>query len=226
MRLLKMALLIALFVLAACAPEDLDITPTATFTNTPPPTSTPQPRPTADPAATPSTEDDTEETAEASSDEATETTDGGLLDQLVAAVPEQLNAGAIQWNRSTDDVTSEEIVYQDVEGGRTAKMYFSERGGGASELTFGVFETPEAAQAYYDVIRGRLRTLENAQTRDTFPQPNAFGGGTYGSDAIFAQDNLFIRISVPRFSSTAGDPLVPYSRAVFQIVDGVTGTSS
>jgi hypothetical protein len=223
MRLWKIALLIALFVLAACAPEDLDITPTVTPTNTPQPTSTPQPRPTADPAATPSTEDGTEVTAEAAS---VETTDGGLLDQLVAAVPDQLNAGAIQWRRSTDEVSGEELVYQDIEGGRTAKMFFSERGGGASELTFGVFDTPEAAQAYYDVIRGRLRTLENAQTRDTFPLPNAFGGGTYGSDAIFVQDNLFIRISVPRFSSTAGDPLVPYSRAVFQLVDGVTGTSS
>jgi hypothetical protein len=220
MRLLKMALLIALVVLAACAPEDLDITPTATFTNTPPPTSTPLPRPTPNPEATAAVEGESEATAEA-----TQTADGGLLDQLVAAVPDQLNAGAIQWRRSTEDVTSEEIVYQDVEGGRTAKLFFSERGGGASELTFGVFDTPEAAQAYYDLIRGRLRTLENAQTRDNFPQPNAFGGGTYGSDAIFVQDNLFIRISVPRFSSTAGDPLVPYSRAVFQIVDGVTGAS-
>ena len=72
---------------------------------------------------------------------------------------------------------------------------------------------------------GRLRTLENAQTRDNFPQPNAFGGGTYGSDAVFAQDNLFIRISVPRFSSTAGDPLVPFSRTVFEIVNEVTGAS-
>jgi hypothetical protein len=137
-----------------------------------------------------------------------------------------VNAGAIQWGRTADEVSGERIVYQDVDGGQTARLFFAERGGGASELTFGVFESAEAAQAYYDTIRDRLRTLENAQTRDNFPQPNAFGGGTYGSDAIFVQDNIFIRISVPRFSSTAGDPLVPYARAVFQILDGVMGTGA
>jgi hypothetical protein len=221
MRLLKIALLIALFALAACAPDNLDITPTVTPTNTPLPTATREPTPTVDPEATPAVEGEAEATAEASA----QTGNGSLLDLLVAAVPAQLNAGAIQWNRSADEVTGEELVYQDVDGGRTARIFFDERGGGAAELTFGVFDSPEAATAYYETVRGRLRTLENAQTRDNFPQPNAFGGGTYGSDAVFAQDNLFIRISVPRFSSTAGDPLVPFSRTVFEIVNEVTGAS-
>lgn len=220
MRLLKITLLMVLLVLAACAPEDLDMTPTATPTFTPPPTSTPRPTATTDPNATAS--DTSEATVEA------EATDegGGLLEQIIAAVPDRVNAGSIQWGRTADEVSGARIVYQDVDGGQTARLYFAERGGGAAELTFGVFETPEAAQAYYDLIRGRLRTLENSQTRDNFPQPNAFGGGTYGADAIFVGDTLFIRISVPRFSSTAGDPLVPYARAVFQIVDGVTGAGA
>lgn len=231
MRLLKITLLTLLLILAACAPEDLDMTPTATPTFTPPPTSTPRPTPTTDPNEEASEEETSgsgEGTAEAEAQAADSggTTDGGLLEQLIAAVPDRVNAGSIQWGRTADEITTERIIYQDVEGGQTARLFFAERGGGASELTFGVFDSPEAAQAYYEVILGRLRTLENSQTRDNFPQPNAFGGGTYGSDAIFVRDNVFIRISVPRFSSTAGDPLVPYARAVFQIVDGVTGASS
>ena len=226
MRLLKITLLTVLLVLASCAPEDLDITPTVTPTSTPPPTSTPRPTATADPNAAASDDGEATEEAEAQTVDSGEEAGGGLLEQLIAAVPDRVNAGAIQWGRTADEVSGERIVYQEVDGGQTARLYFAERGGGASELTLGVFESPEAAQAYYDEIHDRLRTLENAQTRDNFPQPNAFGGGTYGSDAIFVRDNLFIRISVPRFSSTAGDPLVPYARAVFQIVDGVTGATA
>ena len=101
----------------------------------------------------------------------------------------------------------------------------SEPGGSEAELTFGVFETPEAAQAFYDEVLGRVRSLENAETRDIFPTPNAFGGGTYGSDAIFVQNNLYVRISIPQFSSTAGEPLSPLARSVFTIVNGVLGES-
>jgi hypothetical protein len=216
-------LLTLLLLLAACAPEDLDMTPTVTPTFTPPPTSTPRPTATTNPDEEAS--ESAEATAEAETAEGGESS-GGLLEQIIAAVPDRVNAGAIQWGRTADEISNERIIYQDVDGGQTARLFFAERGGGASELTFGVFESPEAAQAYYDLIHGRLRTLENSQTRDNFPQPNAFGGGTYGSDAIFVRDNLFIRISVPRFSSTAGDPLVPYARAVFQLVDAVTGTST
>jgi hypothetical protein len=60
--------------------------------------------------------------------------------------------------------------------------------------------------------------LENAQERDNFPLPNAFGGGTYGSDAIFVVDTIFLRVSVPRFSGTMGDPLVPYARTLFTLL--------
>lgn len=211
MRVLKLTLLIALLVAAAaCAPENLDITPSPTVTNTPEPTSTP--RPTNTPDASGQTAEVTE-VAVVSESEA-------FLNQLVAAVPAQLSGGALQWNR-----TREEVRYSDVDGGITATIAFDEPGGSEAELTFGVFETPEAAQAYYDEVRGRLRTLENAETRDQFPTPNAFGGGTYGSDAIFVLDTLYIRISIPQFSSTAGEPLSPFSRSVFTIVDGVIGAS-
>jgi len=209
MRFLKYALLIALIVAAAaCAPEDLDITPSPTATNTPEPTETPRPTNTPDPAAQSA---ETEDAANADSE--------SLLDQLVAAVPAQMSGGALLWRR-----TREEVVYEEVEGGEIAIVAMSEPGGSEADLTFGVFETPEAAQAYYDEVLGRVRSLENAQTRENFPQPNAFGGGTYGSDAIFVQDNLYVRISIPQFSSTAGEPLSPLARSVFQIVNGVLGT--
>ncbi|MDZ4767391.1 MAG: hypothetical protein SGI73_22860 [Chloroflexota bacterium] len=197
--------------LAACAPENLDITPTPTATNTPIPTPTRAPTNTPDPNAVAGAEV-TEAAAVVADSRAT-------LDLIIAAAPARINAGAIQWNRSR---TPTDIQEQD--DGTTAKLEYTEAGGGLSELTFGVFETPEGAQAYYDRIRA-LRTLERADVRDDFPLPNAWGRGTYGSEAIFLQDLIFVRISVPRFSSTTGDPLLPYARQIFgTILPAALGT--
>ncbi len=192
--------------LAACAPENLDITPSPTPTLTPEPTNTRLPQDTSAAAAP------TDAPAEASGNRVT-------LDAFVASIPASINAGQTTWNKTKDEVTSEETVYQDQEGGLTAKLFYDERGGGYSELTFGLFDTPEAALAFYEVVAERTRTLENAETRDQFATPNLFGGGTYGSDAIFVQGSLYIRISVPRFSSTLGDPLSPYARALFRLFE-------
>jgi len=201
---LKVIVFTALMVLAACAPEDLDITPSVT------PSPEPTAAPTLEPGATPAPEVTAETVVSQSR---------VLLDEIVAAVPATINAGVITWQKTSDPVT-----YRDEEGGSTARIPFSERGGGAAELTFGVFDSPEAAMTFYEVIRGRLRTLERAEERENFPVPNAFGGGTYGSDAIWAQDTIFVRVSVPRFSSTAGDPLNPLGRQVIQILGGVLGS--
>ncbi|MDX2159702.1 MAG: hypothetical protein SF162_00115 [bacterium] len=249
------ALAAGLLLLTACAPENLDITPTATATDTPIPTATrdatataaarqendatrtaaggtmvamvstavvetlaaggsdavPQATPTeAAPAAT-----------EAAAIVAIPTEPQALLDYLLAGVPGRVNAGAIQWNRSSDPIT-----YQAVDGGVTGRISFNEAGGGYSEVTLGVFESPDAALTYWETVRGNLRTLENAEQRDNFPLPNAFGGGTYGSDAIFAREGLFLRVSVPRFSSTTGNPLIGYSRELFRIFDGLLGITT
>lgn len=141
--------------------------------------------------------------------------DRQLLEHILSSVPGNINAGTVSWRRDTSVDTN----YVNREGGVTARISFTEAGGGLMELTFGVFGAAEDASAYYDSVRGNLRTLERAEQRDVFPTPNAFGGGTYGWDAIFVRENVFIRVSVPRVSSTAGDPLNPMGRQVFTILD-------
>jgi hypothetical protein len=148
--------------------------------------------------------------------------DRTLLDHILASLPGTVNAGVISWRRDQ----SVELMFVERDGGTTARISFNEPGGGLMELTFGVFSTPDLARTYYDTVRGQLRTLERAEERDIFPTPNAFGGGTYGSDAIFARDNIFIRISIPRFSSTAGDPLNPAARQVFAVLDDALASYS
>jgi hypothetical protein len=188
----------AALILSAClAPEDLDYTPTA------PPTEI---APTSAPNAG-ANGGGGEATPPAVSETRTQ------LEAILASLPGTINAGLVQWRRTADAPQ-----FIDRTGGVTGRIAFSEGGGGLSELTFGVFETADAAQDYYNEVRGQLRTLENAQERDNFPLPNAFGGGTYGSDAIFVVDTIFMRVSVPRFSGTTGDPLVPYARALFNLL--------
>ena len=75
-------------------------------------------------------------------------------------------------------------------------------------------------------MKERTRTLENAEERENRPKPNWFGSGTYGSDAIFLQQDIYIRISVPQFSSTLGEPLAPYSRALLELLKDALPASS
>ena len=189
MRSIKTMLLVmlVLVLVTACAPDDLDITPSPTVapTSTPAPTREPG---AAEPTAVP------EVVAEASPNRI-------LVDALIAALPASIPGGNATWNKSENDL-GEAIVYQDQEGGVTAKVFYNEPGGSLSEITLGVFDTADAALAFFNVVKERTRTLENAETRDNFPTPNFFGEGTYGSDAIFVQGNIYIRISVPQFSST------------------------
>jgi len=219
-KILLVTALLALM-LAACAPEDLDITPSPTATLTPTPRPTDIPTPTPDPNAS------EEEVAQAAADaqDAADEADAeaaaiaadspqGQLDVIIAAVPNAINAGQVTWSRN-GDVTP----LQGVDGGVAARLPFNERGGSIAELTIGIFDTPELAMAYWQATRDRLRTLERAEIRDNFPLPNAFGGGTYGSDAIFVIGNVFLRVSVPQFSSTLGDPLGPLSRQALNILE-------
>ena len=202
MRMRKLGLIcIAAFVLAACAPDNLDITPTVTPSSTPPPTATRAPTATPNPDATP-------EAAAQTAGDPQSTVEG-----LIAQLPGQIQT-AFTWRKASGDAD-----INAVDGGITGLIGYSEPGGGQAEITVGVFDTAEAAIAFYEGVLGRVRTLENAETRDNFPQPNAFGGGTYGSDAIFQIDTLYVRVSVPQVSSVAAggrteNPTVALARQV------------
>ena len=91
----------------------------------------------------------------------------------------------------------------------------------------GVTGLLQGSEVKKNVFSGKAMAHVNIETEKKVltTTPNAFGGGTYGSDAIFVRDNVFIRVSVPRFSSTAGDPLNPMARPVFAILDDVLASS-
>lgn len=207
-RLRYILMLLALLALVtACAPDDLDITPTATATLTPTPT----------PTATPTPEGATapeEEELELSEMET-------LLDAIIAGMPNQLAAGAVVWRRDFTKGTDGIEIPRNVQNGIAKRIFYNEQVGGQSNITFGVFESTEDAFAHYEFIRGIRSVLQTGREDDTFPLPNLFGSGLYGSVAIFQIDNVFIEVNIELFSSTQGNPLPSLSRGTINIFTGI-----
>jgi hypothetical protein len=143
-----------------------------------------------------------------------------IVEHLESSLPAQINADTRVWRRDSSTAP----IYANREGGRTVLLSYTSSGGELMELTFGAFDTPEQAMAYWETVRGQLSNLGAIEERSEFTTPNAFGSGTYGSSAIFVRDTSFIRISVPRFSGTFGDPINPMARQVFTLLDDALAT--
>ena len=195
--LILLALLALL--LAACAPEDLDVTPTATPTPVPTVTPTPEATPTTVATLVP-----------------TEVPETPLVDVFLENVPEPVAAGGIQWRRDPERGVSK---VRNVQNGIAKRLYLIERQGGKASFTFGVFESQEDALVYYDFVKDLRTVLENGKSNEEFPLPNLFGTGLYGSNAIFSIDNYFIEVGIEQFSGTAGNPLPSLSRQAIRIVE-------
>lgn len=141
--------------------------------------------------------------------------DKAMLDHLVESAPDNVDTSAFTWQRDTKQAP-EYIVRG---GGQLATVFYTEPGGGVMQMIFGVFPSAEVGKAYYDDLLSQSK-FEDAKANDTFPTPNAFGQGTYGSDAVFIQDTLFIRASIPAFSSTvSGNPLIGVARAALKVAE-------
>jgi|GEM_PF-672237 len=197
----QVVLIVLAVILAACAPDTLDITPTATFT----------PEPTATPSPTPVPEG---------------FVDPGLVNEAVVGViienvPARLPAGAVEWRQ--DFTRGEEGVetIPRAENGFGQRVFYTEQTGGQMNLTFARFDSPEDAAAHYEFIRGIRQPLETGDLNDTFPQPNIFGAGLYGSVAIFQIEDTFVEVNIELFSSTQGNPLVPLARATINYVESI-----
>ncbi len=185
--------------LAACAPADLDVTPTATSTPVPTATPTPDSTPTSMPTAVP-----------------TEVVETPLVDVFLENVPEPVAAGGIQWRRDPERDVSK---VRNVQNGIAKRLYLIERQGGKASFTFGVFDSQEDALVYYDFVKDLRTVLENGEANEDFPMPNLFGTGLYGSNAIFSIDSYFIEVGIEQFSGTAGNPLPSLSRQAIRIVE-------
>jgi hypothetical protein len=202
----KLLALIAVFLIAACAPDDLDFTPTPTVTPVPP---TATPAPTADASV------------------AIDLTDAEtVLEAITAELPDRLPAGAIEWRIDFARGENGKEPLRNAQNGIGFKAYYTEQTGGQMNLTFAVFDSPEDAVIHYEFIKGIRSVLATGRPNADFPEPNIFGSGLYGSVGLFQLDNVFIEVNIELFSSTQGNPLVPLSREALRIYNTVLAEST
>lgn len=204
---------LGIVILSACAPDDLDYTPTA-----PPPTITPSPTPA--PA----------DTSDAS-DGDTQTTDPrqAQLDAIVASIPVNMPAGAEQWQI---DIKRGEDGFEtplNVQNGIGRRVFYRTQAASAMQITYAVFETPELAQAHFERLQEVRSTVLRAGTqRDDFPTPNIFGlGTTTGSVALIQNENYFVEVFIEVYSSVGQNPLVASARQAINVLNaGITRYST
>lgn len=192
--------LFVMLIISACAPNNLDITPSPTLTPVPSPTPSPTPLPDGF-------------QAEVDRNEA-------IIDAMIELLPTNIQGGAVQWRWDASRAEEGVEVLLGISNGIGRRIYFSEQTGGQMSLSVAVFDTPEGALANYERIREIRSVLDTGETNADFPEPNIFGRGLYGSDSIFQIDNYFLEVSIESFSSTQGNPLTPLSQALIDFFNG------
>ncbi len=173
----------------ACAPADLDITPTALPTALP----TPTPTPTPPPASTAANQE--------------------ILNLIVESFPQQIPGGGSEWRPDPSKGSNgREVPRITIPGGVGLELHYTESVGGQFSVTFAVFDDAADASEHYEWIRGLRSVLQTGKPRDDFPQPNIFGQGLYGSIALVQMENVFIEVSISLFTT----PINPL-RALTQV---------
>jgi hypothetical protein len=167
-------------------------------------------------------EEATEEPAAEATSEASAATGGNQakLDGILAALPPLLQA-SVEWRRDSDAAPELETIDADPNA-VTGSWHYTTASTGDAIIFISVFDDAEGAQAFFDAQHELHETLRRAEPNDNFPEPNVFAGGTYGWAALLRVDNVVIRLSVPRISSTLGDPLPSLMRLAMQAVESAS----
>jgi hypothetical protein len=161
------------------------------------------------------------ETTEAAS--AGETTSGNqtVVAGILEALPPLLQT-SVEWR--LDSATPPE--YEDIENGVTGSIHYATSAPADAFIFVSAFDDGDLAQAFFDAQHELHETLRAANPSDNFDEPNLFAGGTYGWAALLRMENVVIRLSVPRFPSTMGDPLPSLMRKVMEAVATVHGAAA
>lgn len=204
-------LVVGLMALSACAPEDLDYTPTA-----PPPTLTLTPTPAS--------------ANNGGGETPTVDANAAQVDAIIASLPSIIPAEDLQWRIDRSRGTDGFETPPNIQNGAATRIYYGDSGGYKMYITFAVFVDPAAAEVYYERILG-IRddtVLKNGIQFDNFPTPNLFGPqSTTGSVSILRNENFFIEVFIESYSSRGDNPLEATTRQAVNILNaGITRYNS
>lgn len=139
-----------------------------------------------------------------------------VLDAILAGLPNEI-LGDAQWRRDYTRGDNGLETPPGIQNGRAIRIFYREQTGGALNMTFGVFDTVEDANAQYERIKGIREGTENGD--DNFPKPHVFGRGLYGSVALFQIDVYYIEVLIERAPGTSANPIESFARRALGFLD-------
>jgi len=106
-----------------------------------------------------------------------------------------------------------------VQNGQAFRVFYADQTANAFNMTFGEFDSSEAALAHYEKIKAIREGVEEENSIEGFPQPHVLGRGLYGSVAIFAIDEFFIEVLIERAPGTSANPTEAIARKALALLE-------
>jgi hypothetical protein len=160
--------------------------------------------------------------------EATDEAAGGgnqaVVESILGALPPLLRT-SVEWRLDSASQPEYNSI-DDNPNGVTGSIHYTTTAPADAFIFVSVLDDSDRAQEFFDTQHQLHETLRAANPSDQFPEPNLFAGGTYGWAALQRIDNVVIRLSVPRFPSTMGDPLPSLMRQVISAVESANAEAS
>ncbi len=178
----------------------------------------------AAPAAVETGGDASAEATEAASSGEAASGNQAVAESILGTLPPLLQT-SVEW-RLDNAIPAEFESIVDDPTGVTGSIHYTTSAPADAFIFVSVFDDGDRAQAFFDAQHELHETLRVANPSDRFEEPNLFAGGTYGWAALLRMENVVIRLSVPRFPSTMGDPLPSLMRKVMDAVAAVSGAAA
>ncbi len=123
-----------------------------------------------------------------------------------------------QWRRDYTKFDGVETP-PNVLNGKAARVYYRDQAANVFNMTFGQFDTPAAALAHYERLKGIREGIEAENSEAGFPQPHVIGRGLYGSVALIVDEEFFVEVLVERAPGTSANPTVAIAKRALAILD-------
>ena len=141
-----------------------------------------------------------------------------VLQTLLDSIPNQI-VTTTQWQRDFDRFEGGFETPPNIVDGEAFRVFYLDQMANAFNMTFGQFDSREAALAHYEKIKSIREGIETENTVADFPQPHVLGRGLYGSVAIIAVDEFFIEVLVERAPGTSDNPTEAIARRALDILE-------
>lgn len=150
------------------------------------------------------------------------------IEAIVAALPDEVQAGAVTWARR---LTREPEILEDIPEGRGVKALYQIDNADLF-VTYVVFDTAEAMAAYYNTRLAAQRegalnySISGGAEEADLPAPNAFSGETLAASAALLQVNERYLIELEAVGEGELPPLNDFAAQAVSVLESIQSPES